>query len=109
MYRQAYGADDKAGVLSWSVAATAVMSVISIFVGVALWYSDAVAVTLFRQPEHIAQVSCEPVWGSDRSRLRGTQIFILSSCACSLYIAVVTRYNHFSSLMECKPFRRLVV
>ena len=55
---QAYGADDRAGVLSWAVAATAVMTAISGFIALALWYGDRVAVSLFRQPEHIAQVSC---------------------------------------------------
>lgn len=53
---QAYGADDKAGVLSWSTAAASVMVVISGGISVALWYGDWLALTLFRQPDHIAQM-----------------------------------------------------
>lgn len=53
---QSYGADDKAGVLSWSIAAVSVMVVISGVIGVALWYGKFVALALFRQPEHIAQL-----------------------------------------------------
>jgi hypothetical protein len=54
---QAFGSGDRAGVLTWSASATVVMTLLSVVMSSALWFADAVAVHLFRQPDHIATVS----------------------------------------------------
>lgn len=54
---QAFGSGDRAGVLTWSASASVVMTLLSVVMSGALWFADAVAIHLFRQPEHIASVS----------------------------------------------------
>ena len=43
-----------------AIAASSVMSGISVIMGVGLWYTEAVAVHLFRQPDHVAKASLPP-------------------------------------------------
>lgn len=54
---QAFGANDRPGVVSWGVTATAVMSLMAVPMGVALWFADSVAGFVFAQPPEICDVS----------------------------------------------------
>ena len=54
---QAYGANDRPGVIAWSTAAATVMSVIGVPMAVALYYAKGVARTFFGQSEELAEVS----------------------------------------------------
>ena len=53
---QSYGAGDRSGVLSWSVSSAVVLSILAIPMAVALYLADSVAITIFQQPDHIAEV-----------------------------------------------------
>ena len=53
---QAYGANNRAGVISWSVTTTLVMSVLAVPMAVVLYFGDALAIHIFQQPREIADV-----------------------------------------------------
>ena len=53
---QAYGANNRAGVISWSVTTTLVMSVLAVPMAVVLYFGDALAIHVFQQPQEIADV-----------------------------------------------------
>ena len=44
-----------------AIAASSVMSGVAVIMGVGLWYTEAVAVHLFRQPDVVAKVASCPV------------------------------------------------
>ena len=54
---QAYGANDRAGVISWSCTTALCMSVLAIPMAVVLYFGDALAKGIFQQPQEVADVS----------------------------------------------------
>lgn len=54
---QAYGANDRPGVLSWSVTTAVCMSVLAVPMAVVLYFGDALAIGIFQQPREVADVS----------------------------------------------------
>lgn len=53
---QAFGANDKAMVLSWALTSSVAMGILALPIAIGLWMSDWAAVVLFLQPPDIAQV-----------------------------------------------------
>ena len=57
---QAYGANDRAGVISWSVTTSLCMSVLAVPMAVVLYFGDALAIWIFQQPVEVADVRLVP-------------------------------------------------
>ncbi|KAK9807773.1 hypothetical protein WJX72_008850 [[Myrmecia] bisecta] len=51
---QAYGARDRALVVSWGIVAALVLCIVCVPIGVSLWFGDKLALYVFRQPDDIA-------------------------------------------------------
>lgn len=53
---QAYGANDRAGVISWSCTTALCMSVLAVPMAVVLYFGDALAKGIFQQPQEVADL-----------------------------------------------------
>lgn len=54
---QAFGGNDRPGVISWSITTAFCMSMLAIPMGVILYCGDFLAVYIFQQPPEVARVS----------------------------------------------------
>ena len=57
---QAHGANDRPGVISWSVTTALCMSVLAVPMAVILYFGDALAIWIFQQPGEVADVRSAP-------------------------------------------------